>query len=665
MSEIPAQRRIAAESAGAGRAGEPAGATGHEDGAVPHGRAEAAPPPTGDAQPVAPRIASRYVDVWTRTEPRYRRRAVLMLAANTLLYCGLCVFTHWLHVGRLFDFSLRSYAEPARFWGEQTRTLHDFILFPISVEQTPIHGVVLALLLASMVAVPIVTSILYRIPCALPLAAAVAVFAHMPWMAATLVLSCTLAGWRPIRMNFRFGSALLGMLPVILYIYLALRGGPEMVGASASPVQKTLLLAPWYLAILSACVMMGVILLIAHMVRYRPGAITPVVTVMFATPVVLFHGYVGTDELSYRVLEAECGPRSRRVAALQDPAAVQERIIGLLQEWSASGRQSVREDLLATLAGDSDRLRERVRSRLLLEFLVSQRETDDLCRDFLARHPRSRYVTNVLYIQGYSLDTRMDARALAGGPPRVELYAEFPHAQSRPVWLALWNQSPDSPLRIVAGVRLAVHDLRAGEAGSAQERLERVLEIGAGGAAASQPAARGLLATPPAEESLEFEARPFLSEAEQLLALVRANRDCPAYGNAPLAELFALDPHRPRYSAALERLALRRPGALLHDNLRVAWAASLPSSAERAAALRAICDEGGAGDALAEAHYRLAEIEIQHLGVRDEALRTAGIERLRRVAADYDPTWWGRAARERLALLKPAPSNGVEGSSTP
>ncbi|MBK8915946.1 MAG: hypothetical protein IPM64_15360 [Phycisphaerales bacterium] len=665
MSEISAQRRIAAGSAGVGRESEPAAGSARDGvGNPPSGAGNQALDP-GDGLPAAPRLSSRHVDVWTRTEPRYRQRAVLMLAANTLLYCGLCVFTHWLHVGRLFDFSLHAYAEPARFWGEQTRTLHDFILFPISVEQTPIHGVVLALLLASMVAVPIVTSILYRIPCALPLAVAVAVFAHMPWMAATLVLSCTLAGWRPIRMNFRFGSALLGMLPVILYIYLALRGGPEMVGASASPVQKTLLLAPWYLAILSACLMMAVILLIAHMVRYRPGAITPVVTVMFATPVVLFHTYVGTDELSYRVLEAECGPRSSRVAALQDPAAVQERIIGLLQEWSASGRPSVREDLLATLAGNSDRLRERVRTRLLLEFLQSRRETDELCRDFLARHPRSRYVANVLYIQGYSLDTRMDPRALASGPPRVELYAEFPHAQSRPVWLALWNQAPQSPLRIVAGVRLAVHDLRAGDAAAAQERLERVLALGAGNGAATQPATRSLLATPPAEESLEFEARPFLSEAEQLLALVRENRDDPVHGNAPLAELFSLDPHRPRYSAALERLARARRGARLHDNLRVAWAASLPSSAERAAALRGICDEGGDGDALAEAHYRLAEIEIQHLGVRDEALRAAGIERLRRVAAEYDGTWWGRAARERLALLKPATSSADEGSNGP
>ncbi|MBP9027351.1 MAG: hypothetical protein KBH81_14550, partial [Phycisphaerae bacterium] len=79
-------------------------------------------------------------------------RAALLLFLNLLLFSGLCIFIHWLHVARAFDFSWRSYIEPLKFWGEQAQTLNDFVIYPISVEQNLMHGVVLGLLVASIVA---------------------------------------------------------------------------------------------------------------------------------------------------------------------------------------------------------------------------------------------------------------------------------------------------------------------------------------------------------------------------------------------------------------------------------------------------------------------------------------------------------------------------------
>ena len=62
---------------------------------------------------------------------------------------------------------------------------------------------------------------------------------------------------------------------------------------------------PWVLAIIAACTMMAVIIFIAYVANYRPGAVALVMAVMFATPAILFQTSVGMDELQYRVLESK------------------------------------------------------------------------------------------------------------------------------------------------------------------------------------------------------------------------------------------------------------------------------------------------------------------------------------------------------------------------
>ena len=279
---------------------------------------------------------------------RHAVRAALLLFLNLLLFSGLCIFIHWLHVARAFDFSWRSYIEPLKFWGEQAQTLNDFVIYPISVEQNLMHGVVLGLLVASIVAVPISVAILYRFAYALPFIAAVLVFAHMPWMALTLVGSCILAAVKPFRLSFRFGAALVGMLPVIVYLYLAMQGAPQQLGTYSSPDQKLLLSAPWLLAILAACAMLGIIMAFSRIANYRRGAVAPVMAIMFATPAILFARYVGFDEVSYRVLESVYGPRAPMFATRD----VSGDIFSLIEERLESAD---RERMLSWFLSDANK----------------------------------------------------------------------------------------------------------------------------------------------------------------------------------------------------------------------------------------------------------------------------------------------------------------------
>lgn len=605
-------------------------------------------PTTGGPSPAA----KDYVTVWSRTEPKYRVRAVLLLVLTWALFSGLCVFTHWLHVARPFDFSWDSYAAPLKFWGEQTQNLNDFVLYPINVEQNPIHGVVLGLLVASIVAVPISVAILYTFPYALPFAAAVFVLAHMPWMGITLVLCCLLASVKPFRLSFRFGAALVGMLPVILYLLLASRGTPAQVGAYASPDQRLMLAAPWVLAVIAACGMLAAILGISWLVNYRPGAVAPVMAVMFATPAVLFHLHVGTDEVSYRVLESRHGPRSDRFA----PRDVTAHMLETLGAWLEDPQH---HDLLMNIwAGQTDSLlavQQRVAHAQWREFLADRRAAYEECGEFIANYPKSRYVPNVLYIQARFLDARIDPTTLR--PPRRtlrrELYTDYPHVQSEDTWLALIKGHPDSPLSIAARLRVAQLRLRRGDVGGAEELLADLSTRATAHAAppgATQPAARLRLGGSPPESSLAFDPQPYLRDARRLLELIQANRDDPRYGTAPLQALAGLDPHRPRYREQLLTLAHRYPDSLLHDNLLVLWAEGAPEPQERAAALAACVRRFPAGDAVAQALFVLGEIDLQARGADQEARRQSGRARLADVAERFPHTCWGREAAERLRL---------------
>ena len=615
-------------------------------------------PPMQSPTPLA--TPPEIIDVWSRTQPKYKIRAVALLVFNVLLFCGLCVFTHWLHFGRAFDFSPQGYIAPFRFWDAAAPNLNDFILSPINVVEVPLHAIVLGLLAAVMVAIPIVVSILYRFPAALPFILAVLIFAHMPWMAVTLLASSILAALKPFRMKFRYGSALVGLLPVLLYLFLSTRGTPDQLANYGAPTQKSLLIAPWLIAILAAAIMMGTVLLISRIVNYRPGAVAPVLMVTFALPVGLFHTGVGADELAYRVLEANYGPRSERFQPTMKSRETENAIYDLISsEINKSFSGQIRSNLRALWSLQPERLAELKRTvsrRMQADFLADRSEAYESCQRFIADHPHSRYVPNVLYMQARILDTRLDEAKLADQEPVRELYSDFPHVQSEEIWRTLLRRFPETPFAIQAGLCLAELQLRAADVDGAVRQLEAVLQSNIApktAPPATQPGLRSLLTRGEPEIRLDFQPEPYRQEARRLLELIWQNRDDPQYGSEPLIELAALDPRRGGYLQQLLRLAGKYPGGLLTDNLMVLWAAALPDVNERAAALEGCLRTYPDGDVPPEALWRLANLDLQVFGTTDAARREQGLLRLKQIVKDYADTCWAARAAERLAVMNP------------
>lgn len=577
-------------------------------------------------------------DVWTNTEPRARARAIVLLLVNLLLFCGLCVFTHWLHVAKLFDFSWEAYAAPGRFWSSDSPNLNDFVLYPINVTRAPVHGIVLGLVLAAIIATPPVVAILYRLPSAVPFALAVVIFAHMPWMGLTLLLSCLLATSPPLRWRFRFGSALVAILPVLLYLYLATRGSSDALD-QASPTERALMAAPWILAILGSTAIMAITLIIARFARYRPGAVAPVQAIMFALPVILFHTRVGSDELAYRTLEVEYGPRSAAFAPLQNARPV---IREMIARWSSEQASFDRfyDEALVAVRGDMTLLKRLILNQMLFDFLADRALAHEACKRFTLDYPTSRYIPEVLYIHARIMDMRLDERDFDLRNPRRELYTDFPHAQSESFWAALANEHADSPLAAVARLRLAQLLLRRGAVDEALAKLERTID----GPAARPGAAPLSERESRVEAGLDFDPAPYLTESRRLRELVLANRDDPKFGNAPLEALLSLDPRRERYANQLGDLAVTYKGGKLEDNLLVRWADALPGTEQRIATLQTVLAMIGDRDAAPEALFRLAELELRS---RDAAREALGVRHFHMIIERYPQSCWAIDAAER------------------
>lgn len=595
----------------------------------------------------APRRRIDNVDHWLRLHSKYRVRALVLIIFNLLLFCGLCIFTYWLHTARLFDFSPSGYLDPFQFWGEQPVTLHTFLRYPIDVSRTPIHGAVLGLLVASIVAVPIAVAILYRFYAALPFIAAIVIFAHMPWMAITLTGSCILASAKPFRMRFRFGSALVGLLPILLYLVMANRSGADTLLLSEfAPDQRPLLITPWVLAVLAAAGMLATILWIASIVQYRPGAVAPVLAIMVAAPTVLFFTKVGDDELVYRVLELEYGPQAARYTPSKSSAVIEQQLQDMLRELNPS----VREFAIYWAQDGGEALRQRAVRKLLTNHLEERDRAERKCNAFLRDHPRSRYVPNVLYIKGIALDRRLTTNERSWQLEQDSVYADFPHPASSETWQVLWSTFPDSPLSLTAGLRLAQLSLRRGAVDTALQQLDaleaRAITLEP---VINAPPAPGLFQESTSIETLGVNPMLDVAEGARIAALVRANRDDPRFGATALQARFSLDRQRRGYRDALKRVYYEFQESLLADNLLLAWIQAEPQVDERRRLLAAFSEIGATGDALPEAIYALAELEIQTLAVDQVEVRAAGRHRMAQLAADFPDSYWGQQAARRIA----------------
>jgi len=558
------------------------------------------------------------IDVWSRTHPKYRIRAIVLLAVNVLLFAGVGSFAYWLRSGEWFAPSTEGYWDQLGYTfsgvGHADVSLGSLLLDPINVQDVPMQIPILGLLMAALISIPILVAILYRFWSSLPFIAVVGMLAVMPWLAITLLASCVIASVRPFKTQFRFVSALAGLAPAVVYFTLAWSGSAEMIAGKIDPVERIKFVAPWVLAIVAASVAFALVLTISRIVDYRPGAITPLLAVMFGLPVALFEKNVGRDELYYRLLESLDQAHFTDVDAsqpLQQSARLKwEMHPAPKPSWEAL-QELEAEKWLFELATDLRPFQS--------ELTKHQVEITSRCDWFLKRFPDSRYAINALFLKARALDTRVDTGEFRR-TKWVRFYDEFPSTTSRETWRLIYENAPESHAGMVAALRMAQLDAREGDIDRALDRLRPLLlatkaddspvDAETDGGPLHQALARGA-----ADESLGISVDGVLIEATRLYDLLRENRD-PIYGYDPISGthvggdertfgLLDLDARHERYTANLQQLKQWYPDCQIEDNIDLELAKAAPSLSTRIARLRELMVRFAGRDAVPEAMLRL------------------------------------------------------------
>ncbi|MCH7814038.1 MAG: tetratricopeptide repeat protein, partial [Planctomycetes bacterium] len=477
--------------------------------------------------------------------------------------------------------------------------------------------------------------------------AVVAFLAMMPWLAITLVGSCILASVRRLRFQFRYASALLGLVLVIIYFIFASQQVAAPVASLENPADRIKFIAPWILAAVASCALMAFVLFIAAMVNYRPGAIAPLLALMFVIPVALFEFNVGRDELHYRLLEHDYATHF----AETDLAARYEQTVQAA--WLArSPPRPPREQI-----EDSIELAWQLRLDEVVSPRVAQHcyEVVQRADRFVRRYPDSRYAVAAVYLKAQALDMRVDQGAFLKNRV-LRFYSSFPSQASEPAWRRVVHNAPRSPMTAVALLRLAVLEARAGRMDEARAHLRQVIDAfgaDADEAPDDEAASDQVLTVKPVEQTLDISLDRTLLEARRLSELLEKNRD-PLYGYQPIVDLLHFDPRGEHHRSNLQGLLDHYPPGAepqIADNVELAIALTVAEPAERLERLEACARRHPDGDAQAETLFRLGQAYRQ---TGDSARARTHYEQLLREHAD---AIWRNPAQQALRVLpSPAPS---------
>ena len=482
--------------------------------------------------------------------------------------------------------------------------------------------------------------------------------AVMPWLAFALLASCIIASVRPFRSRFRFMSALVALVPMVIYLILAWLGSTETVAGKIDPVDRIKFVAPWVLAIVAATIAFALVSVIAKVVDYRPGAITPLLALMFGLPVALFELHVGRDELHYRLLEALNREYFTDVDASPD---LDRAIDGALRRQSPlhrsrrSVRESVEQRWLLGLATDLGQERS--------ELTAHQSEIAERCDRFLKYFPESRYAGNALFIKARALDMRMDPDEFRR-TKWIRFHDDFPSVASQEVWRLLAEISPDSILGTVALLRLAQLEARDGDVDRAIGYLERLLPRvdrygrDLGTKTTMEGPLRSVLGRDRPEAGLNIPVDQVLLEAHRLHDLFTANRD-PIYGYDPISGprhrkdplwfgLMDIVPRQKQYISNLQMLRAAYPNCQIGDNLELEIAKATASLSLKIERLENCLRRFPERDAVPEALFRLG------VAYKESDLSARSEESFARLFADHPNSIWTREAGRYVSHLRPA-----------
>lgn len=552
------------------------------------------------------------------------------------------------------------------------------LLSPLNIFQFPSYIIVTALIMCLLCTVPLIIAQLYNFFYALPFIVVVVFLAHNPILGLCLFVSCGAVSFAPMRFKSKFVSALICMLPEILYWILYSGENPEQ-----NILRWAVLYSPWGLAFLFSVIVIGIVLTVGHFLRYKPVVLMPIFGFILLCSVLLFNWSIGMNVRDFQ-------DQVFRVSPEEVPELQNRSIIPLLQQEAAQRRSefSYLSDELITaqlrmewrwsFTSNISLPKNYKRPSFVNPVSLAKREAWNVegarmksilfIEYFIENHPDDILLADALYYKALLTDMKVDSSALRD-EDALRFYYDIPTTHSEPIWKDIKNRFGQTTVAIEAQWRLAwllairkpsqpTEPYNYDEALVLLEQARQLCLVHKQNRTQKSQdngfwANRlGTIFTPPPPSISDEQLELLLIRIEKLMTLIsKENRTGHLFHDQRLAEFVALDPHQPNYTDRLKELMLNSPQPdPLQDNIELARVKLIKKTNEKITYLKELISQYPNSDGSLEAMLEVAILlkEPQPNSSDAEQRRSESRQLLDKIINDHPDSFYARLARELI-----------------
>ncbi len=332
------------------------------------------------------------------------------------------------------------------------------LLKPLNIFEFPSYIIIFSWLYALILAIPLLISLLYNLFYAVPFILISLLLCHELPLSLSVFFACLAVSFEPLRFKSKFVSSVLCMAPIVLY--WAVFAGPNP-WQDSDALRWAIAYSPIAFTYLNCIIFFGLILLVGHIIRYKPFTIVPLFALAVGLTLWQFYTKIGMNERDFRAEVVSFSPknmqefRDRSIVPLieKERASIREEQPYLSDEaidskikfrwrWAFSMEQANATN------PDSEAARTRI------GISTAKVEAIDSFKGYMLRHANSKRIADVLYYRALTVDMRVDQRALRN-EDSLRFNYSFPSIESELVWRMIKDRFPDTIFAVEARLRLA------------------------------------------------------------------------------------------------------------------------------------------------------------------------------------------------------------------
>jgi hypothetical protein len=457
----------------------------------------------------------------------------------------------------------------------------------------------------------------------LPFIAEIIVLANLPGLGLFVLVSCFGAACRPLRFRSRFTAVALCTVPQLFY--WGIFGGSK----GAEPLVWGFSFTPWICAWLVSLIIAGLVLLVGHFTRYRPGLLWAFTSASLVFAALLFEISIGFDELDYQIYVARNNPEqieefhSHSITAaldrtITDPVVAENLLKPFYSDEKIALRNELKQEIIDSLLSNGWPWGFKVPKELRY-----QQKREELLRrynTFIELRPGSRRMPVALYYEAILLEYAPDILSVEQ-KEELGFYNDYPNDRARDTWYRLYRDFPESPESLEARWRIAKHWAGDGKFSVADQMLSDAagkLRVKLKDLEEQKQPAESIFSPfrpPPGSVMTVFRLTELSDRIGRLRILISPQNGTEGEGPARrLARFAMLNPHSRMFSRDLDEL-LREMGQrdVLRDNVLLAQMMLIADEQLRAERLSELNKKYQKTDGGTEALYELCLLQKRFL----------------------------------------------------